>query len=78
MTGSCIFNILAIMGIIAVASPSPIPVPSGFPSLDLPVMLGAAFVLTFLVWYRRSIGRTAGILFVTGYGAYLVALFRNL
>jgi cation:H+ antiporter len=75
VTGSCIFNILAIMGIAAVASPSPIPVPSGFPSLDLPVMLGAAFALAFLVWFRRSIGRTAGILFVTGYCAYLVAVF---
>lgn len=75
--GSCVFNILGIMGVAAVASPSPIPVPSGFLSLDLPVMLGAAFALTILVWRRRPTGRAAGILLVAGYGAYLVALLSS-
>ncbi|UCC47619.1 MAG: sodium:calcium antiporter [Gemmatimonadota bacterium] len=75
--GSSVFNVLGIMGIAAVVSASPIPVPPGFLSLDLPVMLGAALVLTFLVWRRRSIGRSAGILLMMGYGAYLVALFSN-
>lgn len=74
VTGSCVFNILAIMGVAALVSRSPIPVPSGFATLDLPVMLGAAFALAFLVWHRRSIGRAAGITFVAGYCAYLVAL----
>lgn len=77
LTGSCVFNILGIIGLAALVSPSPIPVPSGFRSLDLPVMLGAAFALTFLVWYRRSIGRVAGITMVAGYVAYLVILVNN-
>lgn len=77
VTGSCVFNVLAIMGVATLVSRSPMPVPSGFASLDLPVMLGAALALAFLVWYRRSIGRIAGIFFVTGYCAYLVALFTG-
>ncbi len=75
VTGSCVFNILAIMGVATLVSRSPMPVPSGFSSLDLPVMLGAAFALTVLVWRRRPIGRAVGITFVAGYCAYLVALF---
>ncbi|UCC85317.1 MAG: calcium/sodium antiporter [Gemmatimonadota bacterium] len=74
VTGSCVFNILAIMGVATLVSRSPIPVPGGFATLDLPVMLGAAFALALLVWFRRSIGRAAGIAFVAGYCAYLVAL----
>ncbi len=77
VTGSCIFNILAIMGVAALVSRSPIPVPTGFPSLDLPVMLACALALSFLVWYRRSIGRVAGLIFVAGYVAYLVALLAK-
>lgn len=77
VTGSCIFNILAITGLAALVSPSPIPVPAGFLYLDLPVMLGAACALTFLVWYRRAIGRVAGIVFVAAYVAYLLALLNN-
>ncbi len=74
VTGSCVFNVLAIVGVTTLVSRSPIPVPSGFATLDLPVMLGAALALAFLVWYRRSIGRVAGITFVAAYCAYLVAL----
>ncbi|MGD2218451.1 MAG: calcium/sodium antiporter [Gemmatimonadales bacterium] len=77
VTGSCIFNILAIMGVATLLSRSPIPVPSGFVSLDLPVMLGAALALSLMVWYRRAIGRAAGITFSAGYLAYLVALLAN-
>jgi cation:H+ antiporter len=77
LTGSCVFNIVGIMGLAALVSPSPIPVPIGFSSLDLPVMLAAALALTFLVWYRRVIGRVAGIAMVAGYVAYLVVLVSN-
>ncbi len=49
----------------------------GTSSLDLPVMLACALALSFLVWYRRSIGRLAGIVFVAGYVAYLVALLAK-
>ncbi len=72
--GSNVFNILGIMGVAALVSPIPIAVPSGFLSLDLPVMLVAALLLAFFVW-RRRLGRLAGVFLVLGYGAYMVALF---
>jgi cation:H+ antiporter len=74
VVGSNTFNILAILGVGAVISPSPIAVPAGFFTLDFPVMLGAAVLLSILVWLRRPIRRTAGIVLLAGYVAYLVTL----
>lgn len=73
--GSNMFNIVAIMGTASVVSPTPIPVPPGFLTLDLPVMLGASLVLTFLVWRRRTIGRSVGAALAVAYFIYLGALF---
>ncbi len=73
--GSNVFNMLAIMGAAAMASPTPIPVPPGFLSLDLPVMVGGSLLLALLVWRRRPIGRRVGLGLVACYGAYLVVLF---
>jgi cation:H+ antiporter len=72
--GSNIFNILAIMGVGAVLSPRPILVPDGFFTLDFPVMLGAAIALAVFVARGRSIGRVAGIVFVTAYLGYIAAI----
>lgn len=71
--GSNVFNILGIMGVAALVSPTPITVPPSFLSLDLPVMVITALLLSFFVW-RRRLGRLAGIGLVLGYGAYLVVL----
>jgi len=73
--GSNIFNILAILGVAAVASPGPIPIPPSFMLLDLPVMLGAALLLAVFVWLRRQIGRFVGVSLVLAYCAYLSGLF---
>ncbi len=73
--GSNVFNILAIMGVAALASPVPIPVPPGFLTLDLPVMLFSALVLTYLAWRRPAIGRGEGVVLLVGYAFYVAALF---
>ena len=75
--GSNIFNIVAIMGVAATASPTPIVVPPGFLTLDLPVMLGASLLLALFVWRRRPIGRFAGLGMLLCYGLYMVVLFAN-
>lgn len=75
--GSNIFNIVAIMGVTAMASPAPIVVPQHFLTLDLPVMLGASLLLALFVWRRRPVGRLAGVGMLLCYGLYLVALFAN-
>ncbi len=72
--GSNIFNILAIMGVAAATSPSPFPVPRSFLVLDFPVLLGSAILLSVFVWRRRPVGRSAGMLMVLGYAAYILGL----
>ena len=73
--GSNVFNLLAIMGVAAIASPWPIEVPGSFPFLDLPVMLSAALIITGFVWMKKPIGRKAGIAFTTLYVAYITVVF---
>lgn len=73
--GSNVFNLLAIMGVAAVASEFPIPVPRSFPYLDLPVMLAGALFIAAFVWLKKPIGRKAGIAFTTVYVAYIALLF---
>ena len=75
VVGSNLFNILAILGIAAVIAPSPIVVPGGFFTLDFPVMLGAALVLSVFVWLKRPVRKVAGFAFVAAYAAYIVVLF---
>lgn len=72
--GSNIFNVTGIMGAAALISPDPVPVPPVFLSLDLPVLLGSALFLVFLVVGRRRIGRLAGALMLLVYCVYLGAL----
>jgi cation:H+ antiporter len=72
--GSNVINLLAIMGVSAVLSPLPIPVPEVFLRLDLPVMIAAAIALSLFTLRRAPIGRRAGILLTAGYGIYLLAL----
>jgi cation:H+ antiporter len=75
IVGSNMFNILAILGLAAAISPAPIAVPGGFFTLDFPVMLGTALVLSVFVWLKRPVGKTAGIAFLVAYATYIVVLF---
>lgn len=73
--GSNTFNILAIMGVTATLSPSPIEVSSRFQLFDVPVMLVTSLVMALFVWKARPIGRGVGIVMVLAYVAYLGTLF---
>ena len=75
--GSNILNILAIMGVTALASPTPLPVPPRFLATDLPVMVAAALALALVVMTRPAVGRGVGVLFTLAYIAYVFALFRG-
>ncbi|MGW8283849.1 MAG: sodium:calcium antiporter, partial [Gemmatimonadota bacterium] len=77
IVGSNVFNILGILGVGALASSRPISVPGAFISLDFPVMLGSAILLTVFVCLRRPIGRMTGILFVLAYLAYIMMLVQR-
>ena len=73
--GSNLFNLLAIMGVVGVLAPEPIPVPPAFLSFDLLVMLGASGLLAVLAWRGGAVSRATGALLSIGYLAYMVALF---
>ncbi|MBT8398791.1 MAG: calcium/sodium antiporter [Gemmatimonadetes bacterium] len=73
--GSNIFNILAIMGVAAVASPYSIPVPRTFPHFDLPVMLAASLAIAAFAFLKKPIGRKVGIVFTAFYVAYITVMF---
>ncbi len=74
VVGSNIFNALAIMGAAATLSRAPVSVAGRVLSLDVPVMLAAAGVLTAFIWLRRPIRRAAGVSLLAAYLAYLLAL----
>ena len=66
--GSSIFNILAILGITAVV----MPVDQGdIEMLDLLVMVAFAVVLVPMLFSRRSLSRTEGVLLMVGYFLWL-------
>lgn len=72
VVGSNIFNIFAVAGATAVAGR--VPTPPGFFELDLPVMAGAALLLTAAVMLRKPIGRVWGLVFAAGYVLYVLRL----
>ena len=74
VVGSNIFNVLAILGVGAVISPSPFSISGEFFTLHFPVMLGTAILLSVFVWLRKPIGRPVGIVFVAWYVTYIAVL----
>ena len=67
--GSNIFNITAIIGAAALASP--LPVPDEIIGRDLWVMIGASVLLTPIVLKCRRMGRLTGGAFLLLYGVYI-------
>ena len=76
VVGSNIYNLLAILGITALASP--LPVPAGLLAFDLPVMLAATAALILFALTGWRIGRREGATLLAGYLLYLGALFGGL
>lgn len=69
--GSNLFNILAVLGITAIVSPSAIPIPASALSLDIPVMIVVAFACLPIFANGYSLLRWEGALFLGYYAAYL-------
>ncbi|MBW3633606.1 MAG: calcium/sodium antiporter [Chloroflexi bacterium] len=74
VVGSNIYNLLAVLGLAALVSPAPIPVPSSAVQFDVPVAVGVAgaCLLSFLVGY--DVTRWEGALFLGAYLAYTTYL----
>jgi len=74
VVGSCIFNVLAIVGVSSVLTGQGIAVAASIENFDLPVMV-AAFVACVPILVRgHRLGRWEGALFLAYYGAYTAYL----
>lgn len=70
--GSNIFNILAVGGAAGLAGTAVFDAQSL--SVDIPVMIAAALVLSLFVVLRRDIGRLTGVFFFGAYIGFMIAL----
>ncbi len=70
--GSCIFNILLVLGVTGVLTSSIID--ASLIRFDIPVMILALGFMAIFVFMRRPISRFAGIVMLFSYGAYLLRL----
>ncbi len=71
--GSCIFNILGILGLTAIVRP--IEVVERIGTVDVWIMLAVAVLVTPLLLWRGRIGRLAGVVLLTLYVVYVTTLF---
>lgn len=70
VVGSNIFNVLAVLGVAAFATPAGIAVPSGVLTFDFPVMAAVAVACLPIFFTGHSIARWEGALFLGYYVAY--------
>ncbi len=71
VVGSNIFNLLAILGATALASPTPLGAPAPTLARDFPVMTGVAIVCLPVVLTGRRIARSEGLAFLLLYAGYV-------
>ena len=72
VVGSCIFNVLAVVGLTATVAPDVIPVPPTVTSFDLPVMVAVTVIALPIVLTGFVVRRWEGALLLAYYVAYLV------
>lgn len=69
--GSCVFNILAVVGISGIISPLRA---DGVTEIHVMVMLVSAFILLPMMWHRMRLDRWEGALLTSGYVAFVAWL----
>ncbi len=72
VVGSNIYNILAVLGIVALITP--IDIASSTLRFELPVMVAFTVLLVGLMAHGRRLSRLDGAVLVAGYGVFLAAL----
>ncbi|MGI9253442.1 MAG: calcium/sodium antiporter [Thermomicrobiales bacterium] len=77
VVGSCIFNILAVVGISSVVSPAGLPVAHGMVTFDIPAALLAAFACLPIFLSGRLVSRWQGAMLFGWYIAYTGFLVLN-
>lgn len=74
VVGSNIFNILCVLGISGVVSPTPLVAGEQLAGFDIPVMLGVAILCVPLFFVGAILNRVEGFMFLTLYVAYVWVL----
>jgi cation:H+ antiporter len=71
VVGSCIFNVLMVLGVTATVAPAPLDVSPSLLSVDLPLMVAAALACLPILYTGRRVDRREGALLLGFYVAYL-------
>jgi cation:H+ antiporter len=71
VVGSSLFNLLCVLGLTGIVSPSPIPVADASLQVHYPVMLAATVVLIPIIWTGFEVRRWEGAVLVVFYAIYL-------
>lgn len=77
VVGSNIFNLLGVLGISSILSPSGIPVSEAVIGFDIPIMIVVAIACLPIFFTRGTINRWEGALFLGYYIAYMLFLVLN-
>lgn len=77
IVGSCLFNLMCVLGATGIVSPDGVNVTDASLRLDLPVMLAATIVLVPIFWNGFEIRRWEGFVLVFFYIVYVVYLVLN-
>jgi cation:H+ antiporter len=72
--GSCLFNLLAVLGVTALVAPGGLPVPQAALRFDIPVMIATALACLPIFVNRGAILRWEGGVFLGYYAAYTAYL----
>ena len=77
VVGSCLFNLLCVLGLTGLVAPDPVPVADSSLQVDLPVMLAATVVLLPIVWKGARIERWEGLVLMASYALYVTFLILD-
>ncbi|MGE8496259.1 MAG: calcium/sodium antiporter [Pseudomonas sp.] len=79
LVGSCIFNLLCVLGLSALLAPQPLSVSPNVLTFDFPVMLAAAVACLPLFFAGWRVSRWEGLVLLAYYGVYILymALFAT-
>ena len=77
VVGSCIFNVLAVLGLTGLVAPDGVTVASAAISFDIPVMIATAVACLPIFFTGYRINRWEGLLFLGYYVAYTLYLFLD-
>jgi cation:H+ antiporter len=74
VVGSCLFNLMMVLGVTALVSPEPVPVAPELLAVDVPLMVAAAVACLPIFYTGRTVDRREGVLLLAFYAAYIAYL----